>query len=123
LYLIQAKLGDKNKFYYDEKLKRWVEEGVEAAEEQAPLAPPPISANFGSKRDEAASPEKQFGIGQGSAPPSASKTANLGTPPVPPSNLFSARTKQQGVRSRYQTNAVLNCTLWYFQDCNFVEIS
>lgn len=43
---IKAKLGQKNQFYYDEKLKRWVnknasEEEKKAIEEEANSAPPP----------------------------------------------------------------------------------
>ncbi len=41
----EAKLGDQNKFYFDEKLGRWVEEGGPAPEAEAPLAPPPIIAS------------------------------------------------------------------------------
>ncbi|PHT40061.1 hypothetical protein CQW23_18915 [Capsicum baccatum] len=42
----QAKLGDTNKFYYDENLKIWVEEGAEAPAAEPPLAPPPTTAAF-----------------------------------------------------------------------------
>ncbi|KAG8094149.1 hypothetical protein GUJ93_ZPchr0012g20605 [Zizania palustris] len=42
----QAKLGEQNKFYYDEKLKRWVEEGAEVPAEEPPLPPPPTKASF-----------------------------------------------------------------------------
>lgn len=42
----QAKLGEENQFYYDEKLKRWVERGKENLEEAKPLAPPPTSFSF-----------------------------------------------------------------------------
>ncbi|KAL3685238.1 hypothetical protein R1sor_003260 [Riccia sorocarpa] len=89
----EAKLGEKNKFYYDEKLKKWVEEGVDPVEE-APLPPPPTAAKFSNKVEEP-TPEIQAGLGDGPGPRPLS-----GTPPVPPSNQFSARTKQ-GVRSRY----------------------
>lgn len=44
--LLKAKLGEKNKFYYDEKLKRWVEEGAESPAEEAALPPPPTTATF-----------------------------------------------------------------------------
>lgn len=104
VHLFQAKLGDTNKFYYDEKLKRWVEEGVEAPQEEAALAPPPIAANFASKAEDATSPDAQFGVGLGGAAPPAvpaAKNTHLGTPPVPPSNQYSVRSRQQGVRSRY----------------------
>jgi len=42
----QAKLGEQNKFYYDEKLKRWVEEGAEVPAEEPPLPPPPTKMSF-----------------------------------------------------------------------------
>ncbi|XP_049391481.1 protein transport protein SEC16B homolog [Solanum stenotomum] len=42
----QAKLGDSNKFYYDEKLKRWVEEGAELPAVEPPLVPPPTAPAF-----------------------------------------------------------------------------
>ncbi|GFZ01162.1 RGPR-like protein [Actinidia rufa] len=42
----QAKLGEKNRFYYDEKLKRWVEEGAEPPAEEAAPPPPPTTAAF-----------------------------------------------------------------------------
>uniref|UniRef100_A0A0E0DVI8 Protein transport protein sec16 n=1 Tax=Oryza meridionalis TaxID=40149 RepID=A0A0E0DVI8_9ORYZ len=101
----QAKLGEQNKFYYDEKLKRWVEEGADIPAEEPPLPPPPTKALF------------QNGIPDQSlnGPGSASYTANgfsevrplnpsgpsSGMPPMPPSqNQFSARGRM-GVRSRY----------------------
>ncbi|XP_047320841.1 protein transport protein SEC16B homolog [Impatiens glandulifera] len=37
----QAKLGDKNKFHYDSKLKRWVEEGADVQLTETTLPPPP----------------------------------------------------------------------------------
>ena len=40
----EAKLGESNKFYYDETLKMWVEEGKPPPPPPAPLAPPPTSA-------------------------------------------------------------------------------
>ena len=39
-------MGETNKFYYDEKLKRWVEEGVDPPAEEAALPPPPTTAAF-----------------------------------------------------------------------------
>ncbi|BFI25268.1 COPII coat assembly protein SEC16 [Marchantia polymorpha subsp. ruderalis] len=90
----EAKLGEKNKFYYDQKLKRWVEEGAQPTPEEVALPPPPTSANFVSKVDEHI-PDVQSGVGVIPGPRTLS-----GTPPVPPSNQFSARAKQ-GVRSRY----------------------
>ncbi|XP_006646765.2 protein transport protein SEC16A homolog [Oryza brachyantha] len=101
----QAKLGQQNKFYYDEKLKRWVEEGAEIPAEEPPLPPPPTKPSF------------QNGVAEYTlnGPMSTSHTPNgvtdwksstssehgLGMPPIPPSqNQFSARGRM-GVRSRY----------------------
>ena len=39
-------MGETNKFYYDDKLKRWVEEGVDPPAEEVALAPPPTMGNF-----------------------------------------------------------------------------
>lgn len=93
LMTFQAKLGEANKFYYDENLKKWVEEGVEPTPELAPPPPPPTTSNFfGSS-----APEESH------TPPLAATVASKpGTPPMPPSssNQFSSR-RQSGVRSRY----------------------
>jgi hypothetical protein len=67
----EAKLGDSNKFYYDEKLKMWLEEGAKPPPPPEPAAPPPTMI-----------------------PPVAG-------PPPPGGNSFSARTLGGGVRSRY----------------------
>ncbi|KAI5417526.1 protein transport protein SEC16B homolog isoform X3 [Lathyrus oleraceus] len=101
----QAKLGEKNKFYYDENLKRWVEEGAAPPAEETALPPPPKSAafqngltdyNLKSALKTDGSPSKEgFDL----------KTSNPeitpGIPPIPHStNHFSARGRV-GVRSRY----------------------
>ncbi|MCO5602339.1 hypothetical protein L7F22_056469 [Adiantum nelumboides] len=91
----EAKLGDENKFYYDEKLKRWVEAGAEQSTEETVLAPPPIAASFnltsGSPSDVKSAQGQSAGV---------SSSADL--PPIPPSvNQFSARGRLHGVRSRY----------------------
>ncbi|ERN07168.1 hypothetical protein AMTR_s00019p00148170 [Amborella trichopoda] len=102
----QAKLGEKNKFYYDEKLKRWVEEGAEPPPAEAVLAPPPTMASFqngtpdynpNSTVDKEVSPSN--GV-QGIKSPIPSGHTS-GMPPIPPStNQFSSRGRM-GVRSRY----------------------
>lgn len=104
--LLKAKLGETNKFYYDEKLKRWVEEGVEPPAEESALPPPPTTAAFQNgvsdynlrsalKKD--GSPTKGGPELQTSTPPGPAS----GTPPIPPSsNQFSARGRM-GIRSRY----------------------
>ncbi|KAM7525569.1 hypothetical protein LguiA_015471 [Lonicera macranthoides] len=104
----QAKLGDTNKFYYDEKLKRWVEEGVDPPAEEAALPPPPTNATFpnGTSDYNLKNALKSEGsLSNGSPPEYKSPTPppghGSGMPPIPPtSNQFSARGRM-GVRSRY----------------------
>ncbi|GLT52501.1 hypothetical protein SLA2020_258390 [Shorea laevis] len=102
----QAKLGEKNRFYYDEKLKRWVEEGAEPPTDEATLPPPPPTSAFQngmpdySKHD---TPKiESLHTSSGSEIKSlGSSERNSGIPPIPPSsNQFSARARI-GVRSRY----------------------
>ncbi|XP_006358346.1 protein transport protein SEC16B homolog [Solanum tuberosum] len=103
----QAKLGDSNKFYYDENLKRWVEEGAALPAAEPPLAPPPTAAAFqnGALDYNVKSVLKSEssicnnGFPEMRSPTSADNGA--GIPPLPPtSNQFSARGRM-GVRSRY----------------------
>ncbi|XP_061365661.1 protein transport protein SEC16B homolog [Gastrolobium bilobum] len=101
----QAKLGEKNKFYYDEKLKRWVEEGAELPAEEAALPPPPTIAAFqnGSNEYNLKSALKTEGSppNEGSNIRNSSPELSPGMPPIPPSsNQFSARGRMS-VRSRY----------------------
>ncbi|KAK1376373.1 Protein transport protein sec16 [Heracleum sosnowskyi] len=102
----QAKLGEANKFYYDEKLKRWVEEGVDPPPEEAVLPPPPTTSAFpiGTPDHNMNSAVRNEGALRNGGPNYQSPTSlghNAGTPPVPPtSNQFSAR-GPVGVRSRY----------------------
>ncbi|CAH8384260.1 unnamed protein product [Eruca vesicaria subsp. sativa] len=89
----EAKLGDENQFYYDEKLKRWVEKGVEPPAEEAALPPPPT---VGTYRSNSLGYENKSDMKNEMSPPSGSLT---GIPPVSQgSNPFSARTRS---RSRY----------------------
>uniref|UniRef100_A0A804UA74 Protein transport protein sec16 n=1 Tax=Zea mays TaxID=4577 RepID=A0A804UA74_MAIZE len=93
----QAKLGEQNKFYYDEKLKRWVEEGAEIPAEEPPLPPPPTKVPFQNSVPDPNSNAPPTGGGYSSNPPEPSS----GMPPMPPTqNQFSARGRM-GVRSRY----------------------
>ncbi|KAJ1375448.1 Sec16, central conserved domain [Sesbania bispinosa] len=101
----QAKLGEKNKFYYDEKLKRWVEEGAELPAEETALPPPPTTAAFQNVSTEynLKSAMKTDGLSpnEGSSIRTSSPELSPGMPPIPPtSNQFSARSRL-GVRSRY----------------------
>jgi len=97
-------LGEKNKFYYDEKLKRWVEEGAEPPAEEPALAPPPTAAAFMNgvsdhdKKDESNSTIHANGQAEFKSADSFEKKA--GTPPLPSGvNQFSARGRM-GVRAR-----------------------
>ncbi|KAH9607127.1 hypothetical protein KSS87_005055 [Heliosperma pusillum] len=101
----QAKLGDTNKFYYDEKLKRWVEEGAEPPAEEPALAPPPTSTAFQAEKSDSYSKNafnNALNLSGGSEPAnSAPPGISMENPTFPPSsNQFSARGRM-GVRSRY----------------------
>lgn len=103
--LLKAKLGGENKFYYDEKLKRWVEEGAEAPTEEAALPPPPTTAAFQNGMSDY---NLKSALKTEMSPSDGSPNLNTSTPeyssgipPIPPSsNQFSARGRM-GVRSRY----------------------
>lgn len=102
----QAKLGEKNRFYYDEKLKRWVEEGAEPPVEEAVLPPPPPTAAFqNGMQDHKMKDAQKTGVfhsdnGQERKSPFSSEQS-FGIPPIPPSsNQFSARGRM-GIHSRY----------------------
>ena len=103
--LLKAKLGEKNRFYYDEKLKRWVEEGAEPPAEEAAPPPPPTTAAFqnGMSDYNLNSALKSNGPYSNGSPDFKSPTPSdnsSGIPPIPPaSNQFSARGRM-GVRSR-----------------------
>ncbi|XP_022757013.1 protein transport protein SEC16A homolog isoform X2 [Durio zibethinus] len=100
----QAKLGEKNKFYYDEKLKRWVEEGAEPPAEEAALPPPPTSTAFQNGMNDLSikdTPQNESTHKISENKSLISSEWSSGIPPIPPSsNQFSARARM-GVRSRY----------------------
>ncbi|KAG8382433.1 hypothetical protein BUALT_Bualt05G0076800 [Buddleja alternifolia] len=102
----QAKLGDSNKFYYDEKLKRWVEEGAAPPAEEAALPPPPTTAVFQNGTSDynlksALQSESPHSNGSPEFKSPSLLDNNSGIPPLPPtSNQYSARGRI-GVRSRY----------------------
>ncbi|CAL0311658.1 unnamed protein product [Lupinus luteus] len=101
----QAKLGETNKFYYDEKLKRWIEEVVDPPAEEAALPPPPTTAAFQNAPTEynLKSALKTEGSHSNERTDIITSTPehSPGIPPIPPSsNQFSARSRL-GVRSRY----------------------
>ena len=103
---MKAKLGEKNRFYYDEKLKRWVEEGAELPPpEEAALPPPPTTAAFQNGmpdynvKDAPKTGGFPLDLGLETKSPISSERSS-GIPPIPPgSNQFSARGRM-GVRSR-----------------------
>lgn len=101
----QAKLGERNKFYYDENLKRWVEEGAEPPAEEVALPPPPTSASLKNVIPDYMDNALRSPSLAANGPP-VTNCPNLqeqssGIPPISPSpNQFSARARI-GVRSRY----------------------
>ncbi|KAH6829891.1 hypothetical protein C2S53_010696 [Perilla frutescens var. hirtella] len=100
----QAKLGETNKFYYDEKLKRWVEEGAEAPAAEAALPPPPPTAAVfqnGLSEKSAFQGEAPHNNGNLEYRSPSTMDNSSGMPPLPPTaNQYSARGRM-GVRSRY----------------------
>lgn len=94
-------MGETNKFYYDDKLKRWVEEGVDPPAEEAALPPPPTMSSFqnGTPDHGSKSGAKSEGsLNNGISEYSSSKSS--GIPPIPAtSSQFSARGRT-GVRAR-----------------------
>ncbi|XP_057977476.1 protein transport protein SEC16B homolog [Malania oleifera] len=102
----QAKLGEKNKFYYDENLKRWVEEGAEPPAEETAPPPPPMTTAFQNGMSDYNLKNALKNEGSPTNRSRESKTStspefNSGIPPIPPSsNQFSSRGRM-GVRSRY----------------------
>ncbi|CAL5398066.1 unnamed protein product [Camellia sinensis] len=90
----QAKLGEKNKFYYDENLKRWLEEGAEPPGDEPALPPPPRSTSLQNRTTDYTGPKIDNLH-------SNSSEWNSGIPPIPPSsNHFSAHGRM-GVCARY----------------------
>ena len=98
----EAKLGESNKFYFDERLKMWVEEGKPPPPPPEPLAPPPTSAMPSAAALQGAPPPMTDGFSAamgggamrsryvdtfnaaGAPPPTTSSVADvLGLPPRP----------------------------------------
>lgn len=112
--ILKAKLGETNRFYYDERLKRWVEEGAETPAEEPVLLPPPTTASFqNGMQDYNMKDAQKTGVfhsdnGQETKSPHSSER-NSGIPPIPPSsNQFSARGRI-GIHSRYRLYGKLLC--------------
>ena len=98
-------MGETNKFYYDNKLKRWVEEGVDPPAEEAALAPPPTMGNYQNGTSDYGSRSSLKSEGSVSNGSSEYLSGNMsvghssGFPPLPAtSSQFSARGKN--VRAR-----------------------
>ncbi|OVA14413.1 Sec16 [Macleaya cordata] len=102
----QAKLGEKNKFYYDEKLMRWVEEGAEPPAEETSLPPPPTTAVFQNGMTDyniktAYKSESLPGNGVTESKSPTHSERSSGIPPIPHnSNQYSSRGRTN-VRHRY----------------------
>eukprot|EP00250_Pteridium_aquilinum_P020169 c24732_g1_i2 orf=274-5169(+) len=97
----EADLGDKNKFYYNKDLKKWVEEGAEQTTEEVALPPPPIVGSFYSNSN-GGSALLDAKVGAGTKGPGGSLSSSTEMPPLPPSgNQLSARGRRHDVRSRY----------------------
>ncbi|XP_059657556.1 protein transport protein SEC16B homolog isoform X2 [Cornus florida] len=101
----QAKLGEKNKFHYDEKLKRWVEEGAELPAEETALPPPPTTSFQNGTSDYNLKSALKIEGSSGNGSPEFKSPVPLehssGIPPIPPtSNQFSSRGRM-GLQSRY----------------------
>ncbi|KAJ8754814.1 hypothetical protein K2173_012738 [Erythroxylum novogranatense] len=112
----QAKLGEKNRFYYDEKLKRWAEEGAEPPAEEAALPPPPMTGAFQNGTSDynlkSALKHDSYPPDQGPTFQGPSSSEHIsGTTPIPTTsnqtptpttttNQFSARGRMD-VRARY----------------------
>ena len=103
-WTLQAKLGEKNKFYYDEKLKRWVEEGAEPPAEEAALPPPPTTAAFQNGMNDLSikdTPKIESLHTSSENKSFISSERSSGIPPIPPSsNQYSAHARMD-VCSRY----------------------
>lgn len=99
---MKAKLGEKNKFYYDENLKRWLEEGAEPPGDEPALLPPPTSASLQNRTADHTGPKiDNLHSNSELEYKSPSSEWNSGIPPIPPSsNHFSAHGRM-GVRARY----------------------
>ena len=101
----QAKLGDENTMFYDEKLGRWVEPGKEGEVDTGPLAPPPTGFGMGGvgsgfnvhKSGSNNSAGGVPGVPNGGTPGTVGGTPE--TPNVPSQGSFSMRAAKG--RSKY----------------------
>lgn len=113
LYVLKAKLGEKNKFYYDENLKRWVEEGVDSPAEEAALPPPPTTSALQKKvshenlKDGLQTENMYASNRPESTCPGSSSDPTPGIPPMPHSSIHSTTRGRMGIRARYNE---MNCS-------------
>jgi hypothetical protein len=93
----QAKLGDENTMFYDEKRGRWVEPGKEGEADAGPLAPPPTMrpGGMGSGTTGGSANQGQSPGGYENAPGGVP----TGATPSPPPGSFSMRAAKG--RSKY----------------------
>ncbi|BGP16572.1 hypothetical protein JCM10213_000516 [Rhodosporidiobolus nylandii] len=79
---IKAKLGEEKSFYYDEKLKRWVNKGSKGAEETpAAIVPPPRAATASPSRAMRNGPPR-FMSETPPLPPMPPRSSTMGPPPL-----------------------------------------
>lgn len=103
-FFIKAKLGEQNKFYFDEKLKRWVEEGSNDPPPTTSASPPPTTFQNSSPDYNINSAFKTQSTSVVGGQEQKLLTSSIdhhspGIPPIPPThNQFSIRGR--GVRSR-----------------------
>ncbi|CAL5398065.1 unnamed protein product [Camellia sinensis] len=97
-----AALGEKNKFYYDENLKRWLEEGAEPPGDEPALPPPPPSASLQNRTADYTGPKiDNLHSNSELEYKSPSSEWNSGIPPTPPSSNHLSAYGCMGVRARY----------------------
>ncbi|KAL0026968.1 hypothetical protein WJX79_003842 [Trebouxia sp. C0005] len=100
----EAKLGDENKFYYDNELKQWRVQGEEAP---PPSGPPPPPPKMTPQRSASGSLAAGLTRAPSSGPPSTSGRPPLpgvGTPSSGPSSGGQSAGPRSAVRSRYVSN-------------------
>ena len=118
-------MGEKNKFYYDENLKRWVEEGAETPSKEATLLPPPTSAAFQSKmpdytpKDGPEIDNVHYNSEQEHKNP-YSLEQNSGIPPIPPSSNHFAARGHMGVCARYNQHEVSLVSIFFLSFFSFL---
>lgn len=113
---MKAKLGEKNKFYYDENLKRWVEEGIDHPAEEAALPPPPTTSALQKTAsqenlNDRLQAENLHGSSGQDFIGSSSSDSIPGIPPIPRSSMNSTTRGRMGICARYDKMNCLCCCL------------